>query len=160
MSEVTPEANSWLIKRNCSIGPRQLALVFGSLVAISFVFGAGFAAFGLWMVLPFVGIELLAVAAAFFCYGRHAADYERITVTAQLVSVEHIEGAHQTRWQLDPRVSRVQVESHGRRWGRRVSVFLASSDLEVELGRHLVDARRKQFARELDGALMRARVAQ
>ena len=78
MSAPTSEANTWLIKRNCSAGPRQLAMVFGSLVAVSFAFGLGFAAFGLWMVLPFVGLELIAVGAAFFCYGRHAADFERI----------------------------------------------------------------------------------
>jgi len=65
-------SQTWLVKRNCSASPRQLALVFGSLVAVSFAFGAGFAAQGLWMVLPFVGLELVAVAAAFICYGRSA----------------------------------------------------------------------------------------
>jgi uncharacterized membrane protein len=42
-----PEQARWTIKRNCSATPRQLAWVFASLVAVSFVFGAGFAAFGL-----------------------------------------------------------------------------------------------------------------
>lgn len=80
MSDAASEANSWLIKRNCSAGPAQLAVVFGSLVAVSFAFGVGFAIFGLWMVLPFVGIELIAVGAAFLCYGWHAADFERIEI--------------------------------------------------------------------------------
>jgi uncharacterized membrane protein len=35
---------TWLIKRNCSASPTQLAAVFGSLVAVSLVFGAAFAA--------------------------------------------------------------------------------------------------------------------
>ncbi|MGH6611174.1 MAG: DUF2244 domain-containing protein [Burkholderiaceae bacterium] len=144
-----------MIKRNCSAGPRQLALVFGSLVAVSFLFGLAFAAFGLWMVLPFVGIELIAVGAAFFCYGHHAADYERIDVKPNAVSIEQVEGSHTARWELDPRSSRVEVESRD----KRVSVLLLAPNIRIELGRHLLDASRRQFARELDGALLRARMA-
>ncbi len=33
---------------------------------------------GAWLVLPFTGIELLAVGVAFVVYARHAVDYERI----------------------------------------------------------------------------------
>jgi uncharacterized membrane protein len=159
MSAVISEANTWLIKRNCSAGPRQLAVVFGSLVAVSFAFGLGFAAFGLWMVLPFVGIELIAVGAAFFCYGRHAADFERIAIAPHILSVEHVEGAHTHRWQFDPRVSHVLVESRGSRWGKRVRVFLMAPATKLELGRYLLDQRRLQLGHEINGALMRARAA-
>lgn len=150
-------ANSWLIKRNCSAGPRQLALVFGSLVAVSFAFGLGFAAFGLWMVLPFVGIELVAVGAAFVCYGRHAADFERIAVTSHKVSVEQADGTQSRKWELDPRLSHVQVESSGRQWGKRVHVYLLAPGVKLELGRHLLDVRRSQLGQELGRTLMRAR---
>ncbi len=157
MSVPRSESGEWLIKRNCSAGPGQLATVFGSIVAISFVFGLGFAAFGLWMVLPFVGLELIAVGVAFFCYGRHAADFERISVAPSALSIEQVDGSHSKRWQFDPRVARVQVEMQGRVWGRRVRVLLLTPELKLELGRHLLDRRRTLFARELEGTLMRAR---
>ena len=150
-------AKAWLIKRNCSASPQQLAFVFGSLVAVSFAFGIGFAAFGLWMVLPFVGIELVAVGLAFFCYGRHAADFERIAIDSREVSVERVEGARRTQWHLDPRLSHVQINSSGHRWGRRVRVYLMAPEIKLEVGRHLLDARRWQLGRELEGTLMRAR---
>ena len=159
MSGAGSEANAWLIKRNCSAGPQQLALVFGSLVAVSFAFGLGFAAFGLWMVLPFVGIELIAVGAAFLCYGLHAADFERIAVAPRKVSVERVEGARTTRWEFDPRLSHVQIDSRGRQWGRRVRVYLLAPEAQLELGRHLLDERRSQLGHELGGTLMRARAA-
>lgn len=158
MSDAVAETNSWLIKRNCSAGPGQLAIVFGSLAAISFAFGVGFAAFGLWMVLPFVGIELIAVGAAFICYGRHAADFERIEIASDSVFVEHVDGDRTHHWKLEPRVSSVQIESSGRRWGRRVRVYLLAPGKKLELGRHLLDARRLQLGREISGALMRARM--
>ncbi|MDQ3447260.1 MAG: DUF2244 domain-containing protein [Pseudomonadota bacterium] len=158
MSDAASEANSWLIKRNCSAGPGQLAVVFGSLVAVSFAFGVGFAAFGLWMVLPFVGIELIAVGAAFLCYGWHAADFERIEIASDTVFVEHVDGDRRKQWKFDPRASHVQIESHGRRWGKRVRVYLLAPGTKLELGRYLLDPRRLQLGRELSGSLMRARM--
>ena len=157
MSDAVAETNSWLIKRNCSASPGQLAVVFGSLVAVSFAFGVGFAAFGLWMVLPFVGIELIAVGAAFVCYGWHAADFERIEVASDTVIVEHVDGDRRHQWKFDPRASHVQIESRGRRWGRRVRVYLLAPGMKLELGRYLLDPRRLQLGREISGSLMRAR---
>ena len=157
MSVAPAEANTWLIKRNCSAGPRQLALVFATLVAVSFAFGLGFAMFGLWMVLPFVGLELIAVGIAFFCYGRHAADFERIAVAPDAVLVERVEGAQTHRWQLDPRVSHIEVETGGRPFGQRVRVVLLAPATSLELGRHLLDQRRLILGREISGALARAR---
>jgi len=157
MSDPTSATGEWLIKRNCSAGPGQLAIVFGSMVAISFAFGIAFAAFGFWMVLPFVGLEVIAVAAAFFCYGRHAADFERIAVAPNTLSVDQIDGPRANHWEFDPRVARVQTESHGRLWGKTVRVYLLALDTRLELGRYLLEHRRMEFARELEGALMRAR---
>lgn len=158
MSDAGSETNSWLIKRNCSAGPGQLAVVFGSLVAVSFAFGLGFAAFGLWMVLPFVGIELIAVGAAFLCYGWHAADFERIDVAPDAVFVEHVDGDRRHQWKFDPRASHVQIESRGRRWGNRVRVYLLAPGTKLEVGRYLLDPRRLQLGREISGSLMRARM--
>jgi uncharacterized membrane protein len=94
-------SNGWLIKRNCSAGPRQLSLVFASLVAVSFAFGVAFAAQGLWMVLPFVGLEIVAVAAAFLAYGWHAADFERIDLRDGRLIVEKHEGLRRSEFVID-----------------------------------------------------------
>jgi uncharacterized membrane protein len=144
---------TWLIKRNCSASPMQLAAVFGSLVAVSFTFGAVFAALGLWMVLPFVGLELVAVAVAFLCYGRHAADVERIELDARCLSVERVEADRRTRWELDPRRVRIELDERGQGWGARVRVRLESRGERIEVGRHLLDENRRQLARELRSAL-------
>jgi uncharacterized membrane protein len=148
---------TWLIKRNCSASPRQLAIVLGSMVAVSLVIGVAFAALGFWMVLPFVGIELVAVAAAFLFYGRHAADAERIALTDRALSVERIEADHSVRWQFDPAWVRVEVDEQGKALGRRVRVHLAERGERVEVGRYLLDERRSELARELRNALDAAR---
>lgn len=146
-------ARSWMIKRNCSASPAQVAWVFASIVAVSFAFGALFAAQGLWLVLPFVGIETLAVAAAFFCYGRRAADYERIEIGGGEIAVEKVEGSQRTVRRLPSSWARVELQRLGRTG--RVTVWLAAGAQRIEVGRHLLDARRMQLAEELRMALAR-----
>jgi len=142
-----------MIKRNCSASPRQLACVFASIVAVSFAFGAAFAANGLWLVLPFVGVETLAVAAAFFCYGRRAADYERIEIAGGEIAVEQVQGSQRLVRRLTLPWARVEWQRLGRTG--RVTVWLAAGAERIEVGRHLLDARRVQLAEELRMALTR-----
>ena len=58
--------------RNCSISPQGLALAFVLLAAVAIGIGVGFAAVGAWLVLPFAGLEALALGAAFFAVARRA----------------------------------------------------------------------------------------
>jgi uncharacterized membrane protein len=146
-----------MIKRNCSASPGQVAAVFASIVAVSFAFGAVFASQGLWLVLPFVGIEMLAVAAAFFCYGRRAADYERIEIGPGEITVEQVQEARHVVRRLPSPWTRVEVQQVGSAGG--VTVWLASGVGRIEVGRHLLDARRVQLAEELRMALARPRPA-
>ena len=53
------------IKRNCSISPRDLLCVLASAACVSLGIAAGFALAGAWPILPFAGLEVLALAAAF-----------------------------------------------------------------------------------------------
>jgi uncharacterized membrane protein len=147
------EPTTWLIKRNCSASPRQLAVVYASLVAVSFAFGAAFAAEGLWLVLPFVGLEVVAVAAAFLCYGRHAADYERIDLNGGVLKVERQEGGRKLEFSFDAIWVQVELEERGADLGKRVRLALACKGQRVEVGRYLVDERRSALGRELRGAL-------
>jgi uncharacterized membrane protein len=150
------DSKIWLIKRNCSASPRQLAVVFASLVAVSFAFGVAFAAQGLWMVLPFVGLEVVAVAAAFVCYGRHAADFERIELRDGRISVARQEGMQRSEVHFDLPWVRVEVSRRGIDLGARVKLELVSARQRVEIGRYLVDVRRAALGQELRAALSSA----
>jgi uncharacterized membrane protein len=150
------DSTVWLIKRNCSASPRQLAAVFASIVALSFVIGVGFAALGLWLVLPFVGLEVLAVAAAFVCYGRHAVDYERIELRDGRLLVARQEGQRRSEFVFELPWVRVEVNERGNDDGLRARVELVTARSRVEVGRYLVDARRLALGRELRSALGQA----
>ena len=63
--------------RNCSISPAALAGVFAALAAVTLLIGIGFALAGAWLVLPFAGLEVLMLAAAFFWHARQVAKNEQ-----------------------------------------------------------------------------------
>lgn len=123
------------------------------MIGLSFVFGVAFATQGLWLILPFAGLELVAVAIAFFVYGRRAADFERITLVDGQLDVERVEGARTLRWEFPAAWTRVEVEDSGRAWMHRVRVFLVAHGKRIEVGRHLPFDKRKRLAGEIFAAL-------
>jgi uncharacterized membrane protein len=148
----------WTIKRNCSASPRQLAAVFASIVALSFAIGIGFAAYGLWMVLPFAGLELAVLAAAFICFGRHAGDFEVIELQSGQLRVEQFRGSHRSIWQVA--APRARIETVAAADGKSLAhLYVVAPSRRVEVGAALLDERRRELAHELDRALRSAAAA-
>ena len=58
--------------RRNSISPRGLALVFALLAAVSMTIAVTFAVLGAWLILPFAGLEVLCLGAAFLHVARRA----------------------------------------------------------------------------------------
>jgi uncharacterized membrane protein len=58
------------------MSPAAMLRVFVVLGFIPLAIGAGFAALGAWMVLPFAGLEVLLLGVAFVVYARRVADYD------------------------------------------------------------------------------------
>jgi uncharacterized membrane protein len=134
------------LKRNCSISPAGFACVCASLAVLALAIGAGFAAAGAWLVLPFAGLEALLLGAAFVLYARHAADYERIALRpGGGLTVEVAEGRRETRYEMDPRRLRVCLDK-----GR---VLLRGAQQELEIGRGLDAEARVRLVAGLQGRL-------
>ena len=136
---------SVLLKRNCSISPSALAQVFALLTAVTLGIGIAFAVHGAWLVLPFTGLEIAALAAAFLVNGRHAADYERIEISGERLTVEVADAGRMARHEMDAYAARVRMQRDG--WIARVMLRSKVQDLEV--GFHLHQAARVEFAAEL-----------
>jgi uncharacterized membrane protein len=124
--------------------------VFVALAAASLAIGIGFAFAGAWLVLPFAGLEVLLLGAAFVLYARRAADYERIELAAGRLTVEVAEAERSARYEIDARRARVRLEK-GAGYGARV--LLQGGGEQLELGRHLDPATRVVFAAELSKRL-------
>jgi uncharacterized membrane protein len=146
---------SLTLKRNCSISPAGLLAVFAALSVAALAIGIGFALAGAWLILPFVGLEIVALGIAFVLYARRAADYERIELARGRLTVEVAEAAGTARYELDPRSALVLVQK-SRGYGARVwlkGMPRGAGEENVEIGRHLDAASRIEFAAELSRRL-------
>ncbi|HVB49259.1 MAG TPA: DUF2244 domain-containing protein [Burkholderiales bacterium] len=136
---------SLVVKRNCSISPHGLLRVFALLAGVAIGIATAFALLGAWLILPFAGIEIVALGAAFLLNGRHAADYERIELAGGRLTVEQAVAERTARVELDARLARVELaEETG-----RARVLLCAPGGEFEIGRHLDAETRVEFAAEL-----------
>jgi uncharacterized membrane protein len=136
---------SVILKRNCSISPAGLAGVFVALALLVLVIGAGFAIAGAWLVLPFAGLEVALLVAAYLAYARRATDYERIELESGRLTVEVAEAQKTSRYEMEARRARVVLENE--------RVVLQGAREQLELGRHLDADRRAEFAAELQKRL-------
>jgi uncharacterized membrane protein len=136
---------SLILKRNCSISPAGLAGVFAALAFVVVAIGTGFAIAGAWLVLPFAGLEVALLGAAYVLYARRAADYERIVLDSGWLTVEVGEAQRIVRYEMEARRARVCVDEE--------RVLLLGAREQLELGRHLDAESRARFAAELQKRL-------
>ena len=130
------------IKRNCSISPQDLLYVLAFASCVSLGIAAGFAYLGAWPVLPFAGIEVLALTLAFYLNGRHAADYERIALAGGKLVIEASDAGRVRRREFSMPWLRLEE----RRRGPDLRVVLCSGSAAIEVGRHLDTERRASLA--------------
>ena len=141
----------WFLRRNCSLTPAQMGLLYASLCVVSLGIATFFWFQGAVLVLPFAWLELAAVGFAFMAYARHAADREHILLAGRRLVVEFENGGRLERAEFDRDSVRVEpgaddgslIEVSGR--GRRMIV-----------GRYLRPELRPALARELRQALREA----
>jgi uncharacterized membrane protein len=95
---------------------------------LSLAMATVFAVLGAWMVLPFAGLEILALAVALYWFGLRSRDGERIRVTGDRVEIASLRGKQeqtavfqrhwaQVRLDRDPDgwyASQLRMGSHGR----------------------------------------------
>jgi len=146
-------SKSWLFKPNCSLTPSQLAWLYFSIVIVTLGISLGFYSMGLWMVLPFAGIELAVVATAFLIYARHAGDYEQIVIQPREVSVTVVSANRTKTYSLNPGWTRVSLDKKP-----RVLIKLESGEFNVVLGRFIDDLTKEKLVFELRRALALAAV--
>jgi len=144
LHQQTPDGLEWLLRRNCALSPRQLGVAFGVIGLVSGGIATIFATQGAWVIAPFAGIEMLALAAAFVVYARHTGDFERIVLQPNRLLVEVADGQRRERFEANPAWVRVEM---GR--SAYATVRISERGEVVEVGRLLTFDERVEFAREL-----------
>ena len=142
------EGVQWLFKRNCSLSPRQMGVVYASVWVVSLVIGGVFMWHGAPWVAAFAGLELVAVGLALLVFARHAADRETLTLVGGSLLVEQCHGNRVLRTDLATDWLIVEPAA-----GQGSLVQLRGRGRTVRVGRHLRPEWRAAFAQELRQAL-------
>jgi uncharacterized membrane protein len=147
-------ALQWVLRRNCSMEPRHLLMVYLSLCALAMVVAGASWMLGAHFVFGFAGFELLVVGVALLVYARHAADRETITLAGGGLVVEHQFGQRIERAEF--RAAWVCVEP-ARAQGSLVE--LSGEGRRMRVGRYLRPELRLPLANELRRAVRAEGVA-
>ena len=138
----------WILKRNCSISPRQLLVTYGSLCAVSLGIATIFWAHGALLVMPFAWAELIGVGLALLVYSRHALDGERIALVSGRLLIERRVGGHLEQVEFEREWLRVELPD-----GDDALVELSGQGRRVAVGRYVRAEWRADLAGELRAAL-------
>ena len=147
----TPGEYSRTTAFNRSLSPAGrvvfLALIFSNILIVA----AGFALVGAWLILPFAGIEMAALAAAFYFISLRDGDFERVTIDDHAVRVEASDRGNASRVEFNR--TWAQLVRRMDRRGRGCQLALRSHGVEVAIGRLMNDEQRLSWSRELAGRL-------
>ena len=139
---------TWLMKRNCSFSPKQVGLFYISIVGFSLLVAGSFLFVGVWMIIIFTSIEILALTVALYVYSRHALDYEKITIVGKQLMVERSWGGKVEVHEFNTVWTKLIHKKDGRR-----DLFLVTSTKELPIGYFVLANQQEQFERDLGSYL-------
>jgi len=137
----------FFLKRNCSISPIQLALIFLILGIISISIGTVFYIMGATLVLPFALLEILALVAAYIYNAVHANDYERLSIENEHVFFESKFGRRRSEENFRRSLTRVLPSE------REQLVHIAQGQRNIHFGKNLHATLRSLLETEVKHAL-------
>ena len=143
-----PDVVQWLLKRNCSVTPVQLACLYLSLCVVSLGIATFFWLQGAKMVMLFAWLELLAVGWAFLIYARHAGDGEKIVLQGGQLVVELETAGRLLRAEFNREWVRVEPCK-----GDGSLIEVSGQGRSVSVGRHVRPELRPALAREIRSVL-------
>ncbi len=140
---VSNSETRWILKapRRCALARKQRWSIFALMCAIGFFFAffAGFA-FDAWIVMPFTGVELLAVGAAFWWWDSHAEDFEAIIIEGGALKVVRQYGKYGRQCELPAAWAQVSRQQKPSGWGKRRLMVIACKGRAVTFGEFLNEA--------------------
>jgi len=146
----------WVIQPTRSMTWGEAKIFIACVAGVSFAIGLWFLAHGYPLVLPFSGLETLAVAIAFYIVLREGENREVISVLADQVVIEKGRREADVRAEFDRSWARVELSRSPRRWyPSRLSI--ASHGRFVELGNFLTNGEREALASALINAIEKNR---
>jgi uncharacterized membrane protein len=145
-----------MIRPNRSMDARQSAVFVICFAVLSLTIALSFFSVGMWLVLPFSGLEVLAVGVGIGYTIRRLQGYEWIVVTDRDVSILQSQFGKSRRYEFQRYWTQVRLENAPSRL-QPDRLLVGSHGRFVEIGRDFVEEDREDFAARLYDAIRSGR---
>jgi uncharacterized membrane protein len=142
----------FVVKPNQAISWQSLVLVYTGIAAVTFTIGVSFYLIGMTLILPFSGIEILALGAAFYLTAWRGGIQEVILINRDTIVIELGRQHPVTRETFQRAWARVVLERSWNSWYPS-RLLIRSHGRQVEIGKFLNEQERQGLAMELSKAL-------
>lgn len=142
----------FVLRPNRSLTWREAGFVYAGIVAVSLTIGMVFYTAGLTLILPFSGLEMLVLGAAFYICLARSEMREVVSVSPDRVTVEKGRKGPEQRHEFPRSWVKVILERSGRTL-HPSRLKLRSHGLEIEIGAFLTDGEREALAQQLVQAI-------
>jgi uncharacterized membrane protein len=145
------------LKPNRSLNRRGFAILIAVVVLFNAILAVRFFSIGAWPVLPFLGLDMAAVALAFGLNYRSGHEAEHIRLDASSLTITSVTPRGPARnWAFEPSWVRVAVDEQARTGGR---VTITTHGKGVTVAEFLSPRERREMAAALKDALNRRNAA-
>ena len=142
-----------IITPNCSISWRHLVIFYIATCCVAMIIALFFALQGKWLIVPFSGLEMLALGGALYISSRNSHYREVITSSDKRVKIEKGIRRIRHQWVFERCWLRLQDESDDGEKGRR-KIALGSHGTYVEVGGFLSDIEKDELAFRLKDCII------
>jgi len=150
----SPDSYRIVLSPNCSITWRELVLFYLFTCLVAIAVGLFFTFQGMWMVLPFSGLEMLALGIGLYLTSRKVYRKEVITLDPDRTRIE--KGVHRAvrSWEFKtPWVRIIDEPRDGRNSRRRLAIGMHGA--AVEVGSFLANSEKDALAFQLKDCIIR-----
>ncbi|MDH3220197.1 MAG: DUF2244 domain-containing protein [Gammaproteobacteria bacterium] len=150
----TSDSYRFVLSPNCSITWRELVLFYIFTCVVALAIGIFFTIQGMWLVLPFSGLEMLAFGGCLYLTSRKVYRREVITLDQHRTRIE--KGVQQVSqsWEFETPWIRLIDEQIGARNPRR-KLAIGSHGNYVEVGGFLDNSEKDRLAFQLKDCIIR-----
>ncbi len=142
----------FVLRPNRSLSWRGSLWFFFSLAFISGCVAIGLTLLGFWLILPFAGLELLALGSGLYVVACRCYECEVISISEDSIHIERGRGHPHQHWTVGRGWARVVLERCPKAWYPS-RLLIRSHGRAVEVGRFLEEQERERLADELTRSL-------
>jgi uncharacterized membrane protein len=143
-----------VLSPNCSISWRELLLFYLLTCVVALAVGLFFTLQGLWLVLPFSGLEMLALGFGLYMTSRQVYRREIITLDQDRIRIEKGVRRVDQSWEFKTPWTRIIDERQDDRIARR-TLAISMNGESVEVGSFLANSEKDELAFKLKDCIIR-----